>query len=44
MYGFHALSEAIDPTGTWQGAQTALLTILAIAGVDGLTEPLVARR
>ena len=44
MYGFHALSEAIDPKGTWQGAQTALLTILATVGVDGLTEPLVPAR
>lgn len=44
MFGFHALSEAIDPTGTWQGAQTALLTLLAIAGIDGLPEPLAEKR
>ena len=42
--GFHALSEWIDVTDAWQGAQNALVTVLGLVGVQGLSEPLLARR
>lgn len=42
--GFHALSEWIDVTDAWQGAQNALLTVLGLVGVQGVSEPLLARR
>lgn len=33
--GFHALTEAMDPTDGYKGAQIALLTALASVGVEG---------
>lgn len=42
--GFHALSEWIDLTDGWKGAQTSLLTVLALVGVPGVSEPLLPRR
>ncbi|MDM0036608.1 M20/M25/M40 family metallo-hydrolase [Variovorax sp. J22P271] len=42
--GFHALSEWIDVTDAWQGAQNALVTVLGLVGVQGVSEPLLARR
>jgi acetylornithine deacetylase/succinyl-diaminopimelate desuccinylase-like protein len=42
--GFHALSEWFDPKDAWQGAQISLATVLGLVGVQGVTEPLLARR
>jgi acetylornithine deacetylase/succinyl-diaminopimelate desuccinylase-like protein len=42
--GFHALSEWIDVTDAWKGAQNALVTVLGLVGVQGVSEPLLARR
>ncbi len=42
--GLHALSEWIDLGGAWQGAQISLLTVLGLVGVQGVSEPLLARR
>jgi len=42
--GFHALSEWIDVTDAWMGAQNALATVLGLVGVQGVSEPLLARR
>lgn len=42
--GFHALSEWIDVTDGWQGAQNALATVLGLVGVQGVSEPLLAKR
>ena len=41
--GFHALSEAMDPTDAYKGAQVALLTALAVAGVEGVSQPVVKK-
>lgn len=42
--GFHALSEWIDLTDGWKGAQNSLLTILGLVGVQGVSEPLLLKR
>jgi tripeptide aminopeptidase len=42
--GFHAPSEWIDVTDAWKGAQTSLATILGLVGVQGTSEPLLAKR
>ncbi|WP_232080945.1 M20/M25/M40 family metallo-hydrolase [Variovorax sp. SRS16] len=42
--GFHALSEWIDVTDGWMGAQNALATVLGLVGVQGVSEPLLPRR
>lgn len=42
--GFHALGEWFDPTDAWKGAQTGLVTVLSLVGVQGTSEPLLARR
>ena len=42
--GFHALSEWIDLTDAWQGAQTSLITVLGLVGVQGVSEPLLEKR
>lgn len=42
--GFHALSEWIDVTDAWKGAQNALVTVLGLVGVQGVSEPLLAKR
>jgi len=41
--GFHALSEWIDVTDAWRGAQNALLTVLGLVGVQGVSEPLLPK-
>ena len=41
--GFHALSEWIDVTDGWKGAQNALVTVLGLVGVQGVSEPLAAQ-
>jgi acetylornithine deacetylase/succinyl-diaminopimelate desuccinylase-like protein len=42
--GFHTLAESIDVTDAWKGAQSSLVTVLGLVGVQGVTEPLLARR
>ena len=42
--GFHALSEWIDLTDGWKGAQISLVTVLGLVGVQGVSEPLLAKR
>lgn len=42
--GFHAPGEWIDLTDAWKGAQTSLMTVLGLVGVQGVSEPLLARR
>jgi tripeptide aminopeptidase len=40
----HTLREWYEPTRAWQGPQLALLTALALVGVAGVSEPLLAVR
>jgi len=42
--GFHALSEWIDLTDGWRGAQISLVTVLGLVGVQGVSEPLLTKR
>lgn len=42
--GFHALSEWIDLSDAWKGAQASLLTVLGLVGVQGVSDPLLAPR
>ena len=42
--GFHALDENWNPTNAYKGVQLSFLTMLAMAGVDGVSEPLVQKR
>ncbi|RZL91627.1 MAG: M20/M25/M40 family metallo-hydrolase [Variovorax sp.] len=42
--GFHALSEWIDVTDAWKGAQNSLVTVLGLVGVQGVSEPLLQKR
>lgn len=39
--GMHTLEESYDPTDGYFAAQKALLVILALAGLDGVSKPLV---
>ena len=39
--GAHSPDEWFMPADSWTGPQTALLVTLALAGIDGLTEPLL---
>lgn len=42
--GFHALSEWIEASDGWKGAQNSLITVLGLVGVQGISAPLLARR
>ncbi len=42
--GFHALSEWIDLTDAWKGAQSSLVTVLGLVGVEGVSQPLLEKR
>ncbi|CAN7174463.1 M20/M25/M40 family metallo-hydrolase [Acidovorax sp. LjRoot118] len=42
--GFHALSEWIDMTDAWKGAQNSLVTVLGLVGVQGISQPLLEKR
>lgn len=42
--GFHAASEWIDVTDAWKGSQNALLTVLGLVGLNGVSEPVLPRR
>lgn len=39
--GVHTLGEWYDPAGAYTGPQITFLTLLALAGMDGVTEPLL---
>lgn len=38
----HSLDESFDPTDAYLAAQKALLVVFALAGLEGVTQPLVA--
>ena len=42
--GFHAVDENWNPTNAYKGVQLTFLTTLAMAGVDGVSQPLVPKR
>ena len=42
--GSHALSESIDVTDAWKGAQNSLVTVLGLVGVQGVTPALLPKR
>jgi acetylornithine deacetylase/succinyl-diaminopimelate desuccinylase-like protein len=42
--GFHAIDENWNPTNAYKGVQLSFLTTLAMAGVDGVSQPLVPTR
>lgn len=42
--GSHSRDEWFDPTNAYEGAQWGLTTVLGLVGVDGVGEPLLARR
>lgn len=42
--GAHSRDEWFDPARAWEGAQVALTTVLSLVGVEGVSEPLLARR
>jgi di/tripeptidase len=42
--GFHAMSEWIDVTDAWKGAQNSVVTVLGLVGVQGVTQPLLEKR
>lgn len=42
--GSHAPQEWFSPLNAWRGPQNTLLAILALAGVDGVSEPLLPKR
>jgi tripeptide aminopeptidase len=42
--GAHSLGEWYSPVNNWLGPQVALLVSLGLVGVEGVTEPLLAKR
>jgi tripeptide aminopeptidase len=40
----HAVTEWFDPKDAYLGVQKNLLTVLSLVGVDGVSEPILARR
>lgn len=42
--GSHAPQEWFSPLNAWRGPQNTLLAILALVGIDGVSEPLLPRR
>ena len=42
--GFHTTGEWIDLDAAWRGAQRSLLTVLALVGVESVSDPLLAKR
>ena len=42
--GSHASQEWYSPLNAWRGPQNTLLAMLALVGVDGVTEPLLPKR
>lgn len=44
FWGFHALSEGMDAQGAYQGVQAAMVTVLGMVGVQGISQPLIEIR
>ena len=44
FWGFHALSEGMDPNGAYKGIQVALLPTLCLVGVENVSKPLIPIR
>ncbi len=42
--GFHSLEEGMDPTDGYKGSQVGLLTVLSVAGVQGVSQPLINKK
>jgi len=42
--GFHAVDETWNPTNAYKGVQLSFLTTLAMAGVEGVSQPTLATR
>jgi len=42
--GWHTRDEWFDPRNAWEGAQMSLTTVLGLAGVQGIVEPVLAVR
>lgn len=42
--GIHSLGEWFDPTGTYRCPQKSFLLLIALAGLHGVTEPLISPR
>lgn len=42
--GSHGPGEWFSPINAWLGPQSTLLTVLSLVGVDGVTQPLLAKR
>jgi len=42
--GFHSLQEGMDPTDGYKGSQIGLLTVLSVAGVQGVSQPLINKK
>lgn len=40
----HALDEWFDPTDSYTGPQKCLLMLYAMAGLEGVTDPLIPKR
>lgn len=40
----HSLTESFDPKDAYLGVQKSLLTVLALVGIEGVAEPLLAKR
>jgi acetylornithine deacetylase/succinyl-diaminopimelate desuccinylase-like protein len=43
-FGWHTKEEWWNPTEAWKSAQSGLATVLALVGVKGVSEPLLASR
>lgn len=42
--GFHALTEWIDLSDAWKGAQNSLVTVLGLVGVKDVSQPVLPKR
>ncbi len=42
--GFHTFNEWFDPKNAWEGAQSSLMTVLALVGVQGVSAPVLDKR
>lgn len=42
--GIHTLNEYFDPKDAYYGVQNLLLTVLGLVGLEGVSEPLLAKR
>jgi acetylornithine deacetylase/succinyl-diaminopimelate desuccinylase-like protein len=40
----HSINESFDPKDAYLGVQKNLLTVLSLVGIDGVAEPMLAKR